>query len=442
MSHGCENDFLYASDAPFHISKIKLALTSNINWMGIPKFLVVQACRGGETDEGMNITGDICDNTSDTEDIEREAIDYNIPTTSDTLYFHSTWQGFASYRTTGGTPFIRHFVDNMERHFYSDDIITIFTKVCRDVGFNFSAYSPNTPKFVQLKQMPCFEHSFMYKLHFGQGIDTNRRNDKIQLERYKMDHKYRGLVLFFYQKDYSLQNMCNRSADGDIERLSDLFNRFQYKIQIEIDKTETEVREILKSTSMQDFSDHDSLIIIFSGHGLATKLFLKDGFIYTNELWDSFTTLNVKSLIGKPKIFFISACRGNSRDKGSVGEFRLPGDTIECINESDVVTTFDGPTKGSLTIPSKADILAVFSSAMDYVSIVDVEQRGTFFLISLYEELSRIAKEENIMDIVYRLNENVAKKITKDLKAEKQMSFVLSSLTKEFYLPSKSYSDN
>lgn len=410
--------------------------------MGIPKFLVVQACRGYETDEGIPIMGEICDSNSDTEDFETEAVDYNIPTTSDTMYFHSTWQGFASFRTTEGTPFIRYFVENMERHFYSDDVIIIFTKICRDVGYNFSGHTPN--RFIQLKQMPCFEHSFMYKLHFGRSLESENGDTgtKIQLERYRMNHKHRGLVLYFYQKDYSLQGMCSRTADGDVERLSELFNSFGYIVKIEVDKTETEVREILKSTANQDFSEQDSLIVIFSGHGVAGKLFLKEGFIYTNEIWDPFTTLNVKTLIGKPKIFFISACRGHLHDKGSVGEFRLPGDSVECVNQSDVVTNFETASKGPLTIPTKADILAVFSSAMDYVSIVDIAQRGTFFLIALYNELNRLEKEESIMDIIYRLNENLGKRITKDLKAEKQMSFVLSSLTKEFYFPKRLMSSN
>lgn len=436
LTHGCENDFLYAADAPFHISKIKFALTSNTNWIGIPKFLVVQACRGMETDEGILVCGDFCDGKGN-EKCSVEAVDYNVPTTSDMIFFHSTWQGGVSFRNITGTPFIHYFAENMERHFYSDDIIKLFTKICQDVAYNFNAFTANTPKFSQLKQMPCFEHSFMYKLHFGRDLPESETSEKIEMERYKMDHKYRGLVLFFYQKDYSLQGMCDRSADGDIERLYPLFNDLGYKVVVEIDKTATEVREILDRTSKQDFSEHDSFIIIFSGHGVAGKLYLREGFLYTNEIWDSFTFLNVKTLVGKPKIFFISACRGGLHDEGSIGEFVLPEDTVECVNQSDVVISYEPPSKGPLTIPSKADILAVFSSATDYVSIVDIKQRGTFFLIELFNVLNNFQYEENMMDIIYRLNEKVAKRITKDLKAEKQMSFVLSSLTKELYFPIK-----
>uniref|UniRef100_A0A336MEI7 CSON000271 protein n=1 Tax=Culicoides sonorensis TaxID=179676 RepID=A0A336MEI7_CULSO len=434
LTHGRENDFLYAADAPFHISKLKLILTSDTKWMGIPKFLIIQACRGYETDEGLKVTGDICDNTSDTE--EATSVPYNIPTTSDTIFFHSTWHGFTSYRTSGGSPFIRFFVENMRKYFYTDDIIKIFTKICRDVAHNFSASAQNRPNFIQLKQMPCFEHSFLYKLHFGRDLE-NKRN-QCELDRYKMDHKNRGLALFIYQKDYTHHDkMCNRDADGDVDRLSALLEEFAYKTQIEIDKTDVELKEILKNVSKYDFLDHDSLIVIFSGHGLNEKVFLKEGFMYTNEFWDPFTTFNGNSLIGKPKLFFISACRGTMYDKGSFGEFRLPDDSIECINESEVVTKFESDLKKPLMLPTKADILAVFSSAEDYISILDKTQKGTFFLIALHEVLKQIVDEENIMDVLLRLNENLGKMITKDLSANKQMSFVLSSLTKELYLSKK-----
>ncbi|XP_063709588.1 uncharacterized protein LOC134838074 [Culicoides brevitarsis] len=430
MTHGVENDFLYATDGPFHISEIQTALSSDTNWTGIPKILIIQACRGAETDEGLPITANFCDGRPS----NVQTVDYNIPTTSDLLFFHSTWQGTASYRTKTGAPFVHYFVENMQRHFFTDDVVRIFTKVCRDVAFNFSGVT-HSPQFMILKQMPCLEHSLMYKLHFGRDRDI-KSDEKIQLERYKMENSQRGFVLFFYQKDYSQQGMCDRQADGDIERLTDLFSNFGYDIRVEMDKTANEAREILKNIANGDFTEVHSIIVIFSGHGVNGKLFFKEDFLYTKEIWEPFT--EAKTLIGKPKLFFLSACRGFSHDKGTQGDLQLPTELEICLNDDEIATDFEAPQKGPLVIPKKADILVVFSSAADYVSIVDLKEKGTFFLLALYNEFHSLAKEENIMDIFYRVNQNLAKRITKDLKAEKQMSFVLSSLTKDLYFTPKS----
>lgn len=167
----------------------------------------------------------------------------------------------------------------------------------------------------------------------------------------------------------------------------------------------------------------------------------KDGIIYSadgelmvNELWENFIGVNCPSLIGKPKLFFIQACRGSMTDPGillkpkaKARTLTKPTDTVDAkpLREEHYV------------IPTLADLLVMYSTSEGYYSFRNPSD-GSWFIQALCTEIEENSHEE-IMTILTGVNRRVAfgKQSYVPQKPEwdasKQMPIIQSMLTKSLY---------
>lgn len=100
----------------------------------------------------------------------------------------------------------------------------------------------------------------------------------------------------------------------------------------------------------EDFTDADCIAIFVLTHGKWNKLSTKNYYYTPDLLWNTFTAEKCPSLGGKPKMFFINACRGDLKDYG-----------VEYV---DSLTT-DGPNSNPETkykLPIHTDMLIAFST--------------------------------------------------------------------------------
>lgn len=63
-----------------------------------------------------------------------------------------------------------------------------------------------------------------------------------------------------------------------------------------------------------DHSDHDCLLISILSHGQLGWIYAKDTCYKLEDIWCYFTAPRCPTLAGKPKLFFIQACQGDSSD--------------------------------------------------------------------------------------------------------------------------------
>lgn len=97
-------------------------------------------------------------------------------------------------------------------------------------------------------------------------------------------------------------------------------------------------------------SNCDMLWITVLSHGENGKLWAYDRKYKVDDLWRPFTGDNCISLIGKPKLFFIAACRGEKLQ-----------DPVKCLNSYDMIDAepmCNG--KPIYYIPAYADLLLMF----------------------------------------------------------------------------------
>ncbi|MEQ2165503.1 Caspase-3, partial [Goodea atripinnis] len=167
--------------------------------------------------------------------------------------------------------------------------------------------------------------------------------------------------------------------------------------------------------SKEDHSNSASFVCVLLSHGDEGVFYGTDGPLQLQTLTSLFRGDRCKSLVGKPKLFFIQACRGTDLDPGV--ESDSPEETTK--------------------IPVEADFLYAFSTAPGYYSWRNT-MSGSWFIQSLCDIIGKYGKELELLHIMTRVNHKVAVEFESvsnapGFNARKQIPCIVSMLTKEMY---------
>lgn len=163
------------------------------------------------------------------------------------------------------------------------------------------------------------------------------------------------------------------------------------------------------------------------------KIYSADGELLVNELWEYFIGNNCPSLIGKPKLFFVQACRGSMTDPGTLFKPKIKALSLTLTDQVDAKEF----QEEFYVIPTLADLLVMYSTAEGYYSFRNPTD-GSWFIQALCQELRENSHEE-IMTILTGVNRRVAfgkqSYVPTNLKwdASKQMPIIQTMLTRSLY---------
>ncbi|KAJ8919886.1 hypothetical protein NQ315_006415 [Exocentrus adspersus] len=207
-------------------------------------------------------------------------------------------------------------------------------------------------------------------------------------------YKKRGIAVIFNHKQYEINLETRFGTDKDRDELS------------------AEIEAVLSRITGIDHSEHECLLVAAMSHGEEKKFYARDRAFPVNGLWMPF--LHVPSLVGKPKLFFIQACRGNKVDPGVIVSFAYD----ECDTQNQ---------KKTYSMPITADMLLMFSTFEGYYSYRD-PKKGSYFIQALAYQL-KAAEDRNLLSILTNVNREVAVNYE-----DKEMCTILSTLTRRFSL--------
>jgi hypothetical protein len=125
---------------------------------------------------------------------------------------------------------------------------------------------------------------------------------------YDFNYKNRGIALLlgFYDK----KDRVKVALDKDVETVDNCFKKLGFEMNHYKNLKRSALEEVLKDYSKRDYSDDDCFACFIFGHGNdKEQIECTDNLYYDlNKIYSIF--IDNKSLNGKPKMFFVTCCRG------------------------------------------------------------------------------------------------------------------------------------
>ncbi|XP_039094713.1 caspase-6 isoform X1 [Hyaena hyaena] len=257
-------------------------------------------------------------------------------------------------------------------------------------------------------------------------------------EKYKMDHKRRGIALIFNHERFSWRLTLpeRRGTNADRENLKRRFSELGFEVKCFNDLKAEELLLTIHEASSSSHVDADCFLCVFLSHGEGNHIYAQDTKIEIQTLTGLFKGDKCQSLVGKPKIFIIQACRGDQHDVPVI-----PLDIVDHQNKPDVnITQVDAASVS--TLPAGADFLMCYSVAEGYYSHRETVN-GSWYIQDLCEMLGKFGSSLEFTELLTLVNRKVSQRrvdFCKDLSAigKKQVPCFASMLTKKLYFFPKS----
>jgi len=223
----------------------------------------------------------------------------------------------------------------------------------------------------------------------------------------------------------------------DLRQLRVLFKALGFVVKTKEDLNKTELLNELDIVASKDHSSYDCFVLWLMSHGRSGEVFCSDGeTLPIKTAHDKFS--NCETLRGKPKLFFIQACRGKKEDEGvAVMRDDASPSPIESPSQcSDPPADKDKPLPAKVS-PTHADFLYAYATVDEYVSYRT--SQGSFFVRGLVEAFRERATRDHLLDILTNVNKRVsdmvatlpALKDKTEIKDFKQASEFKSTLLKK-----------
>lgn len=243
---------------------------------------------------------------------------------------------------------------------------------------------------------------------------------------YRMNSKTRGLFVIFNHKDFD-HVRSREGTDVDEKTLTEVFRDLDFKVESHKDSTK---KELLKKVDhyayATDHSEYNCFACAVLTHGGKDDiLYAKDGEYHIRNIMDPFR--HCRSLDGKPKLFFIQACRGKSVDPGK--RISVESDAVdipELVKEEQHITT----------IPIESNFLIAYSTTEGYYSYRHPEE-GTWFIQSLGHCFREYVNME-LLQILTMANRYVCH--NRESTTEKQAPSIVTRLTGLVYFNRRPHS--
>uniref|UniRef100_A0A182MHI8 Caspase n=1 Tax=Anopheles culicifacies TaxID=139723 RepID=A0A182MHI8_9DIPT len=275
------------------------------------------------------------------------------------------------------------------------------------------------------------ENATYNRSHRGSVVTMPHVQEAIFEENYDTSHPKRGLAIIINQVHFETMAVRDGS-DKDRDSIRATLASLGFAVRVYNDKKKDELLKVLQAAAAEDHSQNDCLVVVAMTHGCKDALYAQDGSYPIANLWKPFVGDACKTLLGKPKLFFIQACRGESFDEG-VKFAKVVSDTVDAR----------GPGSQLLyCIPTMADLLVMYSTYAGHYSWRN-PTNGSWFIQSLSLELKENAHSKELLQLLTAVSRRVAYEYQsnvpgiEEMDAKKQMPCIVTMLTKALYFPPK-----
>lgn len=250
------------------------------------------------------------------------------------------------------------------------------------------------------------------------------------LEHFDFSHPRRGICLLINNHHFNrglTQQLDRDGTEVDAENVQKTFQELGFEVLRYDDLTVTDMSINVREVAERDHSDADCFACVILSHGDEGVIYGTNGIIKIDRLTYYFKGDVCASLRGKPKLFFIQACRGRHYDFGAEVESDAT-DSVESVSVR--------------KIPVEADFLMAYSVVPGYFSWRN-NVDGSWFIQALCRVFREHGGTLELMSLMTLVNKIVAYEFASCTDTEftnnmKQVPCMASTLTKlTYFKPAK-----
>jgi len=247
---------------------------------------------------------------------------------------------------------------------------------------------------------------------------------------YSMTSEKKGNAFILVIENFKDPRKKRMGATEDAKLTAELFTKFGYEVftgKPLKDLKETDIISKINEFKEQDWTNVDSCVVAISSHGLEKGFYSSDEIIIDlDKLIIDFNDKSFNTCVGKPKLFFIAACRG---------------DEMDYIDHADYIS--ESTKKPFETyIPSTTDIAIFYAAQPGYKSFRN--QYGTFFFNTIVDVFMNNAYKDELHELLIKATSRLChlratiekedeKKRKKIVTAKQTTEIVYKGWQKKFY---------
>ncbi|KAH9377846.1 hypothetical protein HPB48_008920 [Haemaphysalis longicornis] len=223
-------------------------------------------------------------------------------------------------------------------------------------------------------------------------------------EVYSMTRKPRGQCIILNNVHFDSCSESREGSEHDVDRMHALFTKFHFDVTTRSDLSAQDMKDLLKGVSKEEsHKDADCLVVILMSHGKEGTIYGSDGqeVHLEPDVYGPFNNCNCSALQGKPKLFFIQACRGDEWDNGT-DDVRETSDSSHRADEGSRMTS----RRPSKRIPGVSDMYIAYATIPGYVALKN-KQIGSWFLSAVSEVFTKHACTMSLDGLMERVHEKV-----------------------------------
>lgn len=276
---------------------------------------------------------------------------------------------------------------------------------------------------------------------------------------YRFTHSKRGYAVLIMNHEFANEDENLPGVKHDIDSMSRLFTTMDFEVRQLINLTNEQLVSDLWNIQTEISSDCDCFVCVISTHGgedpgfhanfsqepgyTKTEHYVlnSEGALWTRHIMEMFNDQNCKALRGKPRLFFVQACRGNGVDKGV-----YLNENTNNIESNEDRSEDNSLNQDVFQIPCYNDSLVMFSSTSGKYAWSEDLEGG--WLLSAINKVFSSGSGDDLLSLLTQVCGEVASReafIPNNGRAHcsKSTACVYHKLCKDIYFPSSKikYSD-
>ena len=241
------------------------------------------------------------------------------------------------------------------------------------------------------------------KFSFG-TVQVKSGQRQTQFESYVMQSSPHGTCVIINNERFT-SHAERRGTQIDEVNLTQCFRYLGYTVEVHRNLTAHQIETIFSYYRSCDHTLFDSFVICILSHGDDGHIFGIDS--KRVELRTIVSLLNAEScssLAGKPKVFFIQACRGDDRGRGTQIASDSGSQLPSTVHSSEAVRIVSD--SGSITIPDDADFFFGNATPPGKVAWRDMDH-GSWYVSEICRTFSSHARYADLVSMVTKVHNEV-----------------------------------